>query len=150
MQQIFSIRELQAVINGGLTFLYESFYKDKKVICHPIAPVTFLPANIESATLPVEGVGIDVGWVLIYSIDGYEWISDPGEVIAQVMRTGDDFYISDWKLNILFVVEPHRLEYILELLTMTVEEFRLIRDYKWKPTEVGSLQSYRVEEYFSE
>lgn len=148
MQRIYTAEEFEAVIKGVMEYLFKSFYKDRKVICHPLAQATILPSDPRIVPSDVEK-GIEVGWLFLYSMDGRNWTHNPREVVNEALDLDGNFYISDWHFKILFEVEFYMLPHIADILTLKIDELTLIAGYKWKPTELGSLQSYDAEEYFS-
>lgn len=147
MIKINTMEELKSVIVGGFKYLGTSF-KNGKVLCHPIAPITFLPSNLDFIPKDIRK-GIAFGWVLLYSNDGEEWTYNFKEVYRNAMNHEGQFYLSDWKLNILFNVEYYMMDEVINLLTTVFDDITLIEGFKWKPTEVGHIQSYDFEEYFS-
>jgi hypothetical protein len=147
MQEIHTIEQLKAVIEGGFTFLFKNF-NNENIICHPIAPVTFIPSNLEIIPSNVRR-GIALGWVLLYSNDGRNWTHNFKEVYQNAMNHEGQFYISDWKLNILFNVEYYMMSEVVNLLTTIYDDITLIEGFKWKATEPGLIASYSYQEYFS-
>lgn len=147
MMKIDSVEELKAVIEGGFTYLMKNF-NDGKILCHPVAPVTFLPSNLEFIPKDIRK-GIALGWFLLYSNDGQRWTYNFKEVYQNALNNEGQFYISDWKLNVLFNVEYYMFDEIISLLTTVYDDITLIEGYKWKQTnEVGHIQHFDFNEYF--
>jgi hypothetical protein len=148
MHEIHTIEELKAVIEGGFRYLYTNF-KNQRIICHPIAAITFLPSHLEFIPQDIRK-GIEFGWLLLYSNDGETWTYNFKEIYQNAMNQDGHFYISDWKLNILFNVEFYMMKEVVSLLTTVFDDFTLIGGFKWKQAEPGLVASYSFEEYFSE
>ncbi|MCO7126054.1 hypothetical protein NIE88_09725 [Sporolactobacillus shoreicorticis] len=147
MQTIHSLEALKAVIEGGIVYLEKSFYREQ-ILCHPLAPITFIPSDLDIIPADVEK-GIAGGWMLIYSIDGLSWTYNFKEVLHHAMSNDGHFYISDWQLEVFLEVDYYMIKEVVVLLTRVYEEFTLIQGYKWKPAELGTIQKFSLKEYFS-
>jgi len=146
MIQINTLDELEAVIVGGVNFVLNEFEK-QRIVCHPIAPITFLPSSLDFIPDDVRK-GIAAGFMLLYSIDSKEWSHNYKAVKSEAMNTDGHFYITDWKFNIVMEVEYYMIEELDELLKLKIEELTLIEKFKWKESELGEIATFTFSEYF--
>ncbi|KAA0808423.1 hypothetical protein EI976_12610 [Bacillus licheniformis] len=148
MQRIKSISELEAVVEGGIRFINNCF-DNRKIPCHPITEVTFLPSFLDILPTNIRK-GIPLGWVLLYSNDGETWTYNFKDVLEKAQRNEGYFFITDWKLNVLMVVEYYMIEEVVNLLTTYYDDITIVSGLNWKPTRLGDIALFNLEEYFSE
>lgn len=147
MIEIQSINQLEAVVIGGVNYILDQF-EQERVVCHPIAQISFLPSTLE--IIPRETRrGIAFGWMLLYSIDGQTWTHNYKAVKKEALEDEGQFYISDWKLNIIMNVEYYMLDELSQLLTAPFDNLTLIENFRWKDTELGEIASLHFSEYFA-
>ena len=147
MIEIQSIDQLEAVAIGGVNYIFGQF-EQERVVCHPIAQVSFLPSGLD--IIPRETRrGIAYGWMLLYSIDGQVWTYNYKEILKEALEDDGQFYISDWKLNVIMIIEYYMLDELSELLTATFDDLTLIENFRWKDTELGEISSLHFSDYFA-
>ena len=147
MIEIQSIDQLEAVVIGGINYIFGQF-EQERVVCHPIAQISFLPSGLD--IIPRETRrGIAYGWMLLYSIDGQTWTHNYKAIKKEALEDDGQFYISDWKLNVIMSVEYYMLDELSDLLTTTFDDLTLIEKFRWKETELGEIASFNFSEYFA-
>lgn len=146
MYRLNTIEELTAVVKGGHKFLNDSFRK-RKIPCHPIAEVTFFPSDTPFSKNFERGM--NRGFVLLYSNDGESWSSNFPETLRNAEENFGTFYITDWYFNTFMQTEYYMWDEIKDLVLPKFDDITLINGYKWKESELGSVEFYEIEEYFS-
>ncbi|TWL84930.1 hypothetical protein CHCC15291_0674 [Bacillus licheniformis] len=86
----------------------------------------------------------------MYSNDGETWTYNFKDVLEKAQRNEGYFFITDWKLNVLMVVEYYMIEEVVNLLTTYYDDITIVSGLNWKPTRLGDIALFNLEEYFSE
>ncbi|MBG9541487.1 hypothetical protein B5V88_05430 [Heyndrickxia sporothermodurans] len=147
MIEIQSVKQLEAVVIGGVKYICEQF-EQERIVCHPIGQVTFLPSRPEFVPQGFRK-GIALGWMLLYSLDGQSWTYNFKAILKEALESDGHFYISDWKLNVIMSVEHYMIDEVTDLLTTIFDDLTLIEKFRWKETRLGEIASFHISEYFA-
>lgn len=146
MKEIKTLEELQIVVINNIEYIFKSL-TDCKIICHPMAPITFLPTGLKSIPNDKEG-GIALGWMLLYSIDQKEWTFELKEVLRKAIQNQTSFYLCNWQLTIVMEVKQSMIREITDYLIQIYADLTLIEGYIWKRAMKGEIKYIDCEEYF--